>query len=216
MIKLLVTFRNHVYDILYHDGALYPYEDPEDVQYKLMTYYINLWKETGYLSTGECVVCYDDNKIGTSMGCCDNKNFLCVSCIAQMYEAGRYGCPCCRENMISVMADRIGVQSDLYERKFKERDTEYSLINEYNKGRFSTFKIIKDLYEFDLPSEDQLKWWGDYDEETNTSEVEIKEHTQVFFWNKKPKIHFNKIQRKVGYKPMNMARMGGKMRTVME
>ena len=215
MIKLLVTFRNHVYDILYHNGALYPCEDFKDVQYKLMTYYINLWKKTGYLSTGECVVCYD-NKIGTSMGCCDNKNFLCVSCIAQMYEAGRYECPCCRENMISVMADRIGVQSDLYERKFKERDSEYSLINKYNKGRFSTFKIIKDLYEFDLPSEDQLKWWGDYDEETNTSEVEIKEHTQEFFWDKKSVIHFNKIQRKVGYKPMNMARMGGKMRTVME
>ena len=215
MIKLTVTFRDHEYDILYHDGALYPCEFPEDVYYKLMSYYINIWKKTGYLSTGECVVCYEDNKIGTSMGCCNNKQFLCVSCISKMYEAGRYDCPCCRENIVSVMADRMGEQPNWYER-IDEKDPKYEVLNSFTKGRFSTFKIIKDLQEFDLPSENELKWFVDYNEETNSYEFEIFENHTQYFWDKKSVIHFNKIQRKVGYKPMNMARMGGKMRTVME
>ena len=133
-----------------------------------------------------------------------------------MYDAEKYDCPCCRENMIAVMAYRIGEQPNWYEREIKETNPYYNFVKMYNNGRFSTFKIIKDLYEFILPSEEELRSYFDYNEDENTYEFEINEDMKDYFWDKKSAIHFNKIQRKVGYKPMDMAKMGGKFRTVME
>ena len=221
MIKLIIEFRNIDYEIFYEDGALYPCEDSRDVQYKLMTYYINLWKKTGYLSTGECVVCFEDNKIGTLMGCCNNKHFLCVSCISKMYESERYDCPCCRENMVSVMADRMANQLDWFQRDNMINDPWYSFFCNEAKaaGLLSSSQIIdkiRELGEDDFPTEDEMKSYDTYDEEDNTIEYILNDNIieSIWFWAKKSPIHFNKIQRKVGYKPMNMARMGGKIRKV--
>lgn len=222
MIKLIVEFRNIDYEIFYEDGALYPCEDSRDVHYKLMTYYINLWKKTGYLSTGECVVCFEDNKIGTLMGCCNNKHFLCVSCISKMYEAERYDCPCCRENMISVMSYRMANQLDWFQRKNMNNDPWYSFLCMEAKaaGLLSSSQIINKVSELindDFPTEDEIRSHFSFDEEDNSIEYILDDTLEsLWFWKKKSPIHFNKIQRKVGYKPMNMARMGIKLRTVMK
>ena len=223
MIKIIIEYRNINYEILYQGGALYPCEDSRDVQYKLMTYYINLWKKTGYLSTGECVVCFEDNKIGTLMGCCNNKHFLCVSCISKMYEAERYDCPCCRENMVSVMADRMANQLDWFQRDNMINDPWYGFFCKEAKaaGLLSSSQIIdklRELGEENFPTEDEIRLNSrSYDDEDNTIQYILNDNSfrvLCWFFPKKSTIYFNKIQRKVGYKPMNMARMGGKMMKV--
>lgn len=218
MITIHVTFRNRVYSVLFHKGNVFPLEDPCDVKYKLMTYYIKLWKDTGVLSTGECVVCYEENKIGSLMGCCNFKHFLCVGCTSAMYEAGNFNCPCCRENMVSVMTDRMTNQLNWYQQENRKNDARWGLFCKEAKNRISINKIIEYLRELELDSisEEFMQFTYGYDADTHSTSVFISEESHEYYWDLKSPIHFNKIQRKVGYKPMNLARMSRHMKTVME
>lgn len=219
MITLNVEYKDSCYPVLYHKGELFQLEEPDNVKYRLLSYFIELWKTTGFLSTGECVVCYEENKIGTLLGCCNFKHFLCVGCYTEMYNAFKFGCPCCRENMFPAMNARMANQKTWFQHESKKNDPWAQFFNkQYNFYNNKCLKIIRDLTDLGLDkySEEELENTFEYDEETHSVYVCILKTTTVYFWDKNPDYHFNKIQRKVGYKPMNLVRLGGKMRTVME
>lgn len=220
MITINVEYNNNVYPILYHEGEFFQMEHPSDVKYKLLSYFVKLWRTTGYLSTGECVVCYEENQIGSLMGCCNFKHFLCVGCYSAMYQAFKFGCPCCRENMFIPMADRMANQLTWYQRESNLKNGSWAHIFNEQKRFYSSKikKVIRELKKLGLDefSEEDLEYTPGYDDETHSTYLCIIEEQTEYFWNKRSPIHFNKIQRKVGYKPINLARMGGKMRTVME
>ena len=210
MINLNVFYRNRLYEIIYHNGEFYPKEYEFEVEYKLMSYYISLWRKTGTISTGNCVVCYEDNKIGSYMGCCNNKQFLCVSCIDKMYKAKQYDCPCCRNSMLPVLSHRMKNQPSLFDKYTNNHSLE--LLDKHNHIK----RVISDLENLILPDEEELTYYEGYDYDSHTLEFQINDTIVSYFWNKKSRIHFNKVLKKIGYRPFNSVKKAGKMRTVME
>jgi hypothetical protein len=121
--------------------------------------------------------------------------------------------------MFPEMNARMANQKAWFQHESKKNDFWALFFNKQYK--FYTTKcqgIIRDLKDLGLDkySEEELENTFEYDEETHSVYVCILKTTTVYFWDKNPDYHFNKIQRKVGYKPMNLVRLGGKMRTVME
>ena len=47
----------------------------------------------------KCCVCLD-SKIGIYMPCCNFKQFVCETCINELYINDNYSCPCCRKMYI--------------------------------------------------------------------------------------------------------------------
>jgi hypothetical protein len=201
MITLSVKYKNFFYSIDCHGDDFYPHETQLDIRQKLMNYFIKQSGNHNSSPLGDCVVCYD-NKIGIYMGCCNFKQFLCVDCISELYKAQSPYCPCCRDNLLPIMNDRMKQEKTLIE---KEMEVNYYLRKAMNK-RVDIQKIINDLYKFNINMiiEEKIKIFCDIDDESGSYLLQICDNEYGYFCSITSRIYFSKIQRKIGFKPINL------------
>lgn len=62
--------------------------------------------KVGTLSTGECIICYDDNKVGYKTPC---NHFMCMECCEKLFQDDKTinKCPYCRENVVLYRMNEI-------------------------------------------------------------------------------------------------------------
>ena len=62
--------------------------------------------KVGTLSTGECIICYDDNVVGFKTPC---NHFMCMQCCGKLFQNDRTinKCPYCRENVVLYKMNEI-------------------------------------------------------------------------------------------------------------
>ena len=116
MINLDVCYRDLIYEIFFYEGVFYPCYDNITIQWLLNSYFCRREQDEHIKSTGNCVVCYENN-VGTNMGCCDFKQFLCVKCMVMMFSAKTNTCPCCRTEFLSSMYILMDKEKKFHEKK---------------------------------------------------------------------------------------------------
>lgn len=176
------------YKYFYVNGDFCRYYDKDQIYIAFLKHYHNIYKTPSEFPKNECVVCYDTN-VGTYMGCCNFKNFVCIKCISEMCGVGNYNCPCCRENFIPLITHYA---SNLI--KYNKNDNFH--INSLNM-------LFKDYNEEEIKSCEE---YVEYYDEINAVVLEIDEECFPSFYLDEEHVkeqHFSKIIRKIGFKPLN-------------
>jgi len=62
--------------------------------------------KVGTISTGECIICYDDNKVGFKTPC---NHFMCMECCGKLFQDDTTinKCPYCREKVVLYRMNEI-------------------------------------------------------------------------------------------------------------
>jgi len=92
----------------------------------------------GTLHTGECIICYDDNKVGFKTSC---NHFMCMECCGKLFEDDRTikKCPYCREDVVLYKMNeiiKIFKNDEKVQVNLQEQSVPNYFTNSFIRGRF--------------------------------------------------------------------------------
>lgn len=84
---------------------LYGLKTVKDESYVRNTVYGKIYN-LGYITTGECIICYDDDTVGYKTSC---DHFMCINCCKKFFEQDytMKRCPYCRQDVVIYRFNEI-------------------------------------------------------------------------------------------------------------